>query len=910
MAFTPVYYSQRDPAWKNDKLGFSNYTIGSDGCAITALAILAKGYGHATTPGKLNRDLKALGRGVGFIDAMVVWGGLSRIYRDIQFANLVLCRDHDAPLSDIDASIASGQPVLVEVDRSLASGLQTHWVVLYAKQGNDYLMLDPWPYPPDNKPTLLKPRYAHGRTAAQTITAVVWYRYTGAPTPPPPPVVETDLYLTPTKEASAGLSLRAQPTTDSERLAIEPFGTPLQVMEAESIALPKVGVFGQWIRVRDPQHREGYVAAWYVELVPSEPPPGGDEPPTPPGGSTLPSVQDLVDAVNRLRADHGLPHYQVHSVLENIAQQHAEYMASSGQITHLDANGRRPYQRALEAGYPLDGDLSQGGFMSENIQAGASLSVDGVIQAWLGDAPHSNTLLSDIYQHIGAGIASDGTLIYYCLDAAKPRETSGGGGTGGDNGGDSGGNDQPPANYTLDVWVSQTVGSSGLRMRDQPSLGGALVTVVKAGHPLRVLEDEEQARAKVGQNNQWLHVRNGSGQEGYVAAWLVTLEEGGGTPSTDGDDTPPPAGGDDNPPPEPQPTVTMQARVSQRASSSGLSVHQSPSLASRVISTLHRGQIVRIIEPAEQAAAKIGQNNQWLHILDARDVPGYVAAWLIDPLEETPPSPPTEPPPDNTPEITMTVQVSPRVSSAGLRVRAAPSPSARIISTVHRKQILSVIEPREEAQAKIGQSNQWLHILDSRGVPGYVAAWLVEIPDDASEPSPEQPPAGDNHLQVQVAASATGGLRMRQGPNTSSAILTVLRAGTRLKPLESDSIVRQKIGVRNQWLYVEEPAQGRHGYVAAWYVELVEGAPADSGNGDQPLTVYVSTLASNGLRLRGGPSTSTQVVGVLMPHTALTVIEPSNPTEAKARVGRYGQWFKVRTAAGQEGYVAAWYVTL
>ncbi len=941
MSFTPVYYSQRDPAWKNDKLGFSNYTLGTDGCAVSALSMLAAGFGYNTNPGKLNRDLKALGAGNGFIGALVVWGGLSLVYPQIQYQNLVLCRDSDAPLNEIDAAIASGNPVLVEVDRSLSAGLQTHWVVLYARQGNDYLMLDPWPYPPDNKPTLLKPRYSYGRSLARTITAVVWYRYTGAPAPPPPPVVETDLYLQVSETASAGLSLRAQPTTNSARLAIEPPGTRLQVLEAESIALPKIGVFGQWIRVRDPQGREGYVAAWYVELAQDAPPPN-DEPPPDPTPSPLPSAQDLVDAINRLRAVHGLPPYQMHESLVSIAQTHAEYMASSGQISHLDAQGRRPYQRALEAGYPLDGDLSQGGYLSENIQAGSGLTVDGVIQAWLGDAPHTNTMLSEIYQHVGAGVAADGNLIYYCLDAAKPRpaESDGDGGSqgGGDTGGDAGGGDTggntgggdtggdtggntPPPTYTLDVWVSQEVGSRGLRMRDQPSLGGALVAVVKAGHPLRVLEEETAARQKIGRDGQWLHVRDGKGNVGYVAAWLVTLEEGGGAPpppaddgSGDGGQTGGDSGGSTPPDPEPIPEVTLEARVSSRVSSAGLSVRAAPSVSARLISTLRRGQIVRIIEPAEQAAAKIGQSGQWLHVLDSRNVPGYVAAWLVVPLEETPaddsggagdapPPPADEPPPQ--PEVTMSVKVSSKASSAGLRVRAAPSPSARVISTVYRGQVVRVIEPRDQAEAKIGQYGQWLHVLDTRGVPGYIAAWLVVRYDADETPDPVQPPANDDQLLLAVSSKVgSGNLRLRAQPN--GALVDLLKAGSLLTPLEPAETVQRKLGVVGQWLHVRAE-NGKTGYVAAWYVEQVTGQTAPPAN-DKPLTVYVSSLASRGLRMRSGPSTSTSVVGVLMPRTALTVLDPPTADLALAKVGRYGQWLKVRTEDGQEGYVAAWYV--
>jgi hypothetical protein len=49
-------------------------------------------------------------------------------------------------------------------------------VVLYKKQGDDYLMLDPWPYPTESGQEVpLMPRYSHGKPLKKSITAVVFY---------------------------------------------------------------------------------------------------------------------------------------------------------------------------------------------------------------------------------------------------------------------------------------------------------------------------------------------------------------------------------------------------------------------------------------------------------------------------------------------------------------------------------------------------------------------------------------------------------------------------------------------------------------------------------------------------------------------------------------------------------------
>jgi hypothetical protein len=62
-----------------------------------------------------------------------------------------------------------------------------------------------------------------------------------------------------------------------------------------------------------------------------------------------------------------------------------------------------------------------------------------------------------------------------------------------------------------------------LRLRKTASKGGALITVLKAGTRLTVLEPAQKAKDKIGKANQWLYVRGPSNQRGYVSAEYVTL---------------------------------------------------------------------------------------------------------------------------------------------------------------------------------------------------------------------------------------------------------------------------------------------------------------------------------------------------------------------------------------------------
>jgi len=137
------------------------------------------------------------------------------------------------------------------------------------------------------------------------------------------------------------------------------------------------------------------------------------------------NAYDLANAVNALRTAHGLAPYSLNSTLMFTAQSQADFMAATGQVTHSGPGGSTSTQRLLAAGYPLDGDLSLGGFRAENITSGLeSMSPDSAVQAWMGDALHQETMLSPYLTEIGAGVASANGRVYLVIDCARPTDAS------------------------------------------------------------------------------------------------------------------------------------------------------------------------------------------------------------------------------------------------------------------------------------------------------------------------------------------------------------------------------------------------------------------------------------------------------------------------------------------------------
>jgi LysM repeat protein len=126
------------------------------------------------------------------------------------------------------------------------------------------------------------------------------------------------------------------------------------------------------------------------------------------------SANDLIDAVNALRASNGLSPYKINNALMSSAQGQSDYQASIGEVTHTGSGGSRPYDRALAAGYGGGGTV----IISENIAGGTNISAEAAVSMWQGDDPHLGTMLGPNYRDVGAGMAVSNNFVYFTLDAA------------------------------------------------------------------------------------------------------------------------------------------------------------------------------------------------------------------------------------------------------------------------------------------------------------------------------------------------------------------------------------------------------------------------------------------------------------------------------------------------------------
>lgn len=127
-----------------------------------------------------------------------------------------------------------------------------------------------------------------------------------------------------------------------------------------------------------------------------------------------PTAWEVIEAVNVLRIANGLLPLNPHPVLMEVAEWEANAIAG-GAGGHTRPNGLTLGQWLISLGYPLSGDLSLDGYRSENWTT--ARTAQEAVELWLGDGPHTNTMLSPDRSDIGAAVTvSD--QIYIVLETA------------------------------------------------------------------------------------------------------------------------------------------------------------------------------------------------------------------------------------------------------------------------------------------------------------------------------------------------------------------------------------------------------------------------------------------------------------------------------------------------------------
>ncbi len=453
--FVTKHLYQNDEAWKNVPLGNSKQTIGSWGCLLTSAAMMLNGIGYNETPATVNEKMRKAGgfQGALFIPSVMPYVWPHAAYRDMQ-----PCESTPPPLAQIDAAVAAGKPVILQVDWNKQAGIQTHFVLVKEKKGNDYVIYDPFKYGGDSpdKEVLLTARYKFNGAKLETeISAVLWFDNYGivAPEPPTSPKVPVPADATTIFTSVDDLALRAEPSVNGylwKRLLLN---TELTTLEPKSQAMAKLGAMGQWIQVQDPKGDQGYVAAWYVSDKKSASPAATPAPvPTPgsaptPGGAPVPAGALALFPTEEL-SFRNKPVISPETLIRRLP--------TTEQIISLES---------------AEQTIAKVGVINQWLKVRDQNKQEGYVAAWY-------------VKYAGGSTAQAAGSLPAAGESVKVRTTA-----------------------------------EAVSLRRQPYISDStLIKRVPINHEFTITE--EGGEAKIGANNQWVKVKDAA-DSGYVAAWFL-----------------------------------------------------------------------------------------------------------------------------------------------------------------------------------------------------------------------------------------------------------------------------------------------------------------------------------------------------------------------------------------------------
>jgi len=460
---------QNDELWKNTRLGNSNETIGGWGCLLTSATMMLNGMGFNETPVTVNEKMKKNG---GFLEALFIPSKLPYVFPGTLYKGMQPCESFPAPVALIDAAVAAGKPVILQVDWNKHAGIQTHYVLVKEKKGDDYVLYDPYKYGGDgpDKEVLLTKRYKYnGASLESEISAVLWFDGNIPPSPPetkkvPLPKDAMKLYV-----IEDDLALRAEPSIGGYLWKRMAAGAELSSLEGTVATKAKLGQEGQWVQVQDASGQQGYTAAWYVSDNKDPKPASTPVAPQPATSASTSSASAATPATSSTSNVPVPPGAMELLPTEELAFR-TQPVISDTTLVRLVS----PTEKLISL-EPTDQTIKKVGVTGQWLNVQDASGTQGYVAAW--------------YVRYASGATAQ-----TAVDNAQPAPASGA------------------------VTVRTTIELVAFRKKPvvDPS---TLIEYLPMGTELTIIESGGEK--KIGANNQWLQVKGKYGTEGYIAAWFV-----------------------------------------------------------------------------------------------------------------------------------------------------------------------------------------------------------------------------------------------------------------------------------------------------------------------------------------------------------------------------------------------------
>ena len=219
------------------------------------------------------------------------------------------------------------------------------------------------------------------------------------------------------------------------------------------------------------------------------------------------------------------------------------------------------------------------------------------------------------------------------------------------------------------------------------------------------------------------------------------------------------------------------------------------------------------------------------------------------------------------------------INADGTALRAAPGGN-----------VIEEYLARGTAVTVLSTDGSYSYVSTSSGARGYVDKSAISTATGAT-PTPTNTPDNGGSTAAQTGAiklsSSSSSLNLRQGPSTSTAVVTQLKHGASVTVT----------GESGDWYAIT--SGGYSGYVMKKYVNIGGSSEESTGGGSSSTFPGVIKLsnASSTVNVRAGAGTNTSKLGTLA-HGASVSIVASN-----------GDWYKIEYGTGY-GYVLKSYVQL
>jgi uncharacterized protein YkwD len=131
--------------------------------------------------------------------------------------------------------------------------------------------------------------------------------------------------------------------------------------------------------------------------------------------------QAVLNAVNKERADRGLPRLRAHASLMKAARAHSADMAVNGYLSHTSHDGTSMANRIRSHGYASSGWLTWK--VGENIAratpASSAAKPTSIVAAWMKSPGHRAAILTKAYRDAGIGTRAGADWRCFTLDLGR-----------------------------------------------------------------------------------------------------------------------------------------------------------------------------------------------------------------------------------------------------------------------------------------------------------------------------------------------------------------------------------------------------------------------------------------------------------------------------------------------------------